>query len=67
MEDIKEEPETENADGEDGEEPDSDDELACISGVRPKLYIRDGEEREEKSMTSSAVYKIKRPWDHYYW
>jgi DNA ligase 1 len=46
---------------------DLSDELACISGVRPKSYIRDGEEREEKSMTSSAVYKIKRTWDHYYW
>ncbi|KAF8600119.1 DNA ligase/mRNA capping enzyme [Ceratobasidium sp. AG-I] len=42
------------------------DELAEISGVKPKTYMRDGEEREVKSLTSSSKYKIKRTWDHYY-
>ncbi|CAE6527175.1 unnamed protein product [Rhizoctonia solani] len=42
------------------------DELAEISGIKPKVYMRDGEEREAKSQTSSSVYKVKRTWDHYY-
>ncbi|KAJ1305172.1 hypothetical protein OPQ81_000203 [Rhizoctonia solani] len=42
------------------------DELAEINGIKPKVYMRDGEEREAKSQTSSTVYKVKRTWDHYY-
>jgi DNA ligase-1 len=35
-----------------------DDELAEINGVKPKTYMRDGEEREAKSMTR---YVYPRP------
>ncbi|EJC98107.1 DNA ligase/mRNA capping enzyme [Fomitiporia mediterranea MF3/22] len=42
------------------------DELAEIDGVKPKKYLKDGEECEAKSHTSNSVYKIKRTWDHYY-
>ncbi|KAF8747479.1 DNA ligase, partial [Rhizoctonia solani] len=42
------------------------DDLAEINGIKPKVYMRDGEEREAKSQTSSSTYKIKRTWDHYY-
>ncbi|KAF8901777.1 DNA ligase/mRNA capping enzyme [Mucidula mucida] len=44
----------------------SNDELAEINGVKPKVTLKDGEEREVKSLTSSSVYKVKRTWDHYY-
>ncbi|CAE7088844.1 unnamed protein product [Rhizoctonia solani] len=44
----------------------SDDDLAEIDGIKPKVYMRDGDEREAKSQTSSSVYKVKRTWDHYY-
>ncbi|QRV78606.1 ATP-dependent DNA ligase [Ceratobasidium sp. AG-Ba] len=47
-------------------QPPADDELAEINGVKPKTYLKDGEEQEAKSQTSSSVYKIKRTWDHYY-
>ncbi|EUC59263.1 ATP-dependent DNA ligase domain protein [Rhizoctonia solani AG-3 Rhs1AP] len=42
------------------------DELAEIDGIKPKVYMCDGEEREAKSQTSSSIYKVKRTWDHYY-
>ncbi|CEL62034.1 DNA ligase (ATP) [Rhizoctonia solani AG-1 IB] len=42
------------------------DELAQINGIKPNVYMRDGEERDAKSQTSSSVYKVKRTWDHYY-
>ncbi|KAG9104665.1 hypothetical protein FRC07_009757, partial [Ceratobasidium sp. 392] len=45
--------------------PDGDD-LAEIDGIKPNAYLKDGEEQEVKSLTSSAVYKVKRTWDHYY-
>ncbi|KAI0029276.1 DNA ligase/mRNA capping enzyme [Vararia minispora EC-137] len=44
----------------------SNDELSEISGVKPKVLLVDGDEREVSSMTSSSKYKIKRTWDHYY-
>ncbi|KAF9020124.1 DNA ligase/mRNA capping enzyme [Hymenopellis radicata] len=44
----------------------SNDELAEINGIKPKVTLKDGEEREVKSLTSSSVYKVKRTWDHYY-
>ncbi|CUA73313.1 DNA ligase (ATP) [Rhizoctonia solani] len=46
--------------------PSDSDELAEIGGIKPKVYMRDGEEREAKSQTSSSTYKVKRTWDHYY-
>ncbi|KAH7338308.1 hypothetical protein B0J17DRAFT_661935 [Rhizoctonia solani] len=46
--------------------PTDGDELAEIGGIKPKVYMRDGEEREAKSQTSSSTYKVKRTWDHYY-
>ncbi|CAE6496788.1 unnamed protein product [Rhizoctonia solani] len=46
--------------------PKDGDELAEIDGIKPKVYMRDGEEREAKSQTSSSTYKVKRTWDHYY-
>ncbi|EIN04603.1 hypothetical protein PUNSTDRAFT_92533 [Punctularia strigosozonata HHB-11173 SS5] len=68
---IKEEDEVDEVEEVEEDEKPNDspglaDELACINGVRPKVYMKDGDEREEKSMTSSSVYKIKRTWDHYY-
>ncbi|CAE6454620.1 unnamed protein product [Rhizoctonia solani] len=42
------------------------DELAEINGIKPKVYMRDGEERDAKSQTNSSTYKVKRTWDHYY-
>ncbi|KZT30991.1 DNA ligase/mRNA capping enzyme [Neolentinus lepideus HHB14362 ss-1] len=42
------------------------DELAEINGIKPKQLLKDGEEVEVKSMTSTSTYKIKRTWDHYY-
>ncbi|TFK20564.1 DNA ligase/mRNA capping enzyme [Coprinopsis marcescibilis] len=52
------------------EAPDADadaDELACINGIKPTILFADGEERSVKSMSSSAVYKVKRTWDHFFW
>ncbi|TFK56837.1 DNA ligase/mRNA capping enzyme [Heliocybe sulcata] len=43
------------------------DELAEINGIKPKQVLKDGEEVEVKSMTSTSTYKVKRTWDHYYW
>ncbi len=43
------------------------DELAEIGGVKPKVVIKDGDEVDAPSHTSSTVYKVKRAWDHYYW
>ncbi|KAG8790304.1 hypothetical protein FRC12_012216 [Ceratobasidium sp. 428] len=42
------------------------DELAEIDGIKPKTYLKDGDEQEVKSLTSSSTYKVKRTWDHYY-
>ncbi|KAF8951034.1 hypothetical protein BDZ97DRAFT_1862051 [Flammula alnicola] len=42
------------------------DELEEISGIKPKVLLADGEEREVSSQTSTSVYKVKRTWDHYY-
>ncbi|KAK2459959.1 hypothetical protein APHAL10511_008044 [Amanita phalloides] len=42
------------------------DQLAEINGVKPKVLLKDGEDREVSSMTSNSVYKIKRTLDHYY-
>jgi DNA ligase 1 len=50
-----------------------DDDMASIDGVKPHVYLQDGEEIEAssqskgKSKGSGTVYKIKRTWDHYYW
>ncbi|KAG9084877.1 hypothetical protein FRC06_003853, partial [Ceratobasidium sp. 370] len=44
----------------------ADDELAKIDGIKPKTYLKDGDEQEVKSLTSSSTYKVKRTWDHYY-
>jgi len=44
----------------------SSDELAEINGVKPKVAMADGDERDVSSMTSNSVYKVKRTWDHYY-
>ncbi|KAG8766756.1 hypothetical protein FRC12_006673 [Ceratobasidium sp. 428] len=46
--------------------PSTDDELAEIDGIKPKTYLKDGDEQEVKSLTSSSTYKVKRTWDHYY-
>ncbi|KIL60978.1 hypothetical protein M378DRAFT_83142 [Amanita muscaria Koide BX008] len=43
-----------------------DDPLAEISGIKPKVLLQDGEDKEVSSMTSNSVYKVKRTWDHYY-
>ncbi|KAL0961041.1 hypothetical protein HGRIS_006031 [Hohenbuehelia grisea] len=45
---------------------DATDELAEINGVKPKVYLADGDETEVGSMTSNSKYKVKRTWDHYY-
>lgn len=42
------------------------DELAEIDGIKPKVYMKDGDETQVKSATSSSTYKVKRTWDHYY-
>ncbi|KAF8077962.1 DNA ligase/mRNA capping enzyme [Lyophyllum atratum] len=42
------------------------DELAEINGVKPKVLLRDGEEKEVSSMSSNSVYKVKRTFDHFY-
>ncbi|KAG9094737.1 hypothetical protein FS749_011933 [Ceratobasidium sp. UAMH 11750] len=49
----------------DGKAP-ADDELAEIDGIKPKTYLKDGDEQDVKSLTSSSTYKVKRTWDHYY-
>ncbi|KAF9490955.1 hypothetical protein BDN71DRAFT_1422178 [Pleurotus eryngii] len=50
-----------------GNEDDAaEDELALINGVKPKILMADGEEKEVSSLTSNSKYKIKRTWDHYY-
>ncbi|PPQ70763.1 hypothetical protein CVT26_014713 [Gymnopilus dilepis] len=43
------------------------DELAEIDGIKPNIWLDDGQEREVSSQTSSSVYKVKRTGDHYYW
>ncbi|KAJ3119220.1 DEAH (Asp-Glu-Ala-His) box polypeptide 34 [Nowakowskiella sp. JEL0407] len=58
----KDEQNDNNEDEEDGDE----DELACIDGIKPLVLMKDGEEREVESSTSSSKYKIKRTFDHYY-
>ncbi|KAF8723466.1 hypothetical protein AX14_009249 [Amanita brunnescens Koide BX004] len=40
--------------------------LAEINGIKPKVLLEDGEDREISSMTSNSVYKVKRTMDHYY-
>ncbi|KAF9442750.1 hypothetical protein P691DRAFT_810139 [Macrolepiota fuliginosa MF-IS2] len=60
---------TDEKEGEDEERasPESGrDELAEINGVTPNVYLKDGEEREVSSQSSSSKYKVKRTWDHYY-
>ncbi|GLB34971.1 putative DNA ligase [Lyophyllum shimeji] len=42
------------------------DELAEINGIKPKVFLRDGEEKEVSSMSSNSVYKVKRTFDHFY-
>jgi len=42
------------------------DPLAEINGTKPKVLLKDGEDREVSSMTSNSVYKVKRTMDHYY-
>ncbi|KAG8744002.1 hypothetical protein FRC10_010981 [Ceratobasidium sp. 414] len=42
------------------------DELAEIDGIKPKTYLKDGDEQDVNSLTSSSTYKVKRTWDHYY-
>ncbi|KAF9063022.1 hypothetical protein BDP27DRAFT_1394009 [Rhodocollybia butyracea] len=42
------------------------DELASIKGIKPNVLLKDGEEKEVQSQTSSSVYKVKRTFDHYY-
>jgi DNA ligase-1 len=44
----------------------TEDQLAEISGIKPKALLKDGEEKEVSSMTSNSVYKVKRTMDHYY-
>jgi len=44
----------------------SQDELAEIDGIKPKVLLLDGEEKEVSSMTSNSVYKVKRTFDHFY-
>lgn len=74
--DAQEDEEEDNDDDDDGDNDEddaedngetSDDPLACINGLKPKVYLKDGDETDVKSMTSSSVYKVKRTWDHYYW
>ncbi|KAJ3042037.1 hypothetical protein HDV00_008330 [Rhizophlyctis rosea] len=50
------------------EEEDSkeEDELASINGITPKNVLNDGDVIEIESSSSSAKYRIKRTWDHYY-
>ena len=59
------------------------DELEDIDGIKPNVWLADGEEREVGSQTryasftrnlfnvltfeSNSVYKVKHTWDHYYW
>ncbi|KAJ3291662.1 hypothetical protein HK104_005894 [Borealophlyctis nickersoniae] len=43
-----------------------DDSLACINGVKPKRLLKDGENLEVESSSSSSKHKIKRTGDHYY-
>lgn len=43
------------------------DYLAVISGVKPSLLLREGEERDINSASSSSTYRIKRTFDHYFW
>ncbi|ESK91269.1 dna ligase [Moniliophthora roreri MCA 2997] len=49
-----------------GAPSDGSDELAEIDGIKPKVYMADGEEKEVKSQTSNSTYKVKRTWDHFY-
>ncbi|KAF4601523.1 hypothetical protein EYR38_006177 [Pleurotus pulmonarius] len=42
------------------------DELAEIEGIKPKVWLNDGEDKEVGSQTSKSVYKCKRTLDHYY-
>ncbi|KAH9482076.1 DNA ligase [Psilocybe cubensis] len=42
------------------------DELEEISGIKPKVWLPDGQEREVSSQSSNSVYKVKRTFDHYY-
>lgn len=44
----------------------SQDELAEINGIKPKVVLLDGEEKEVNSMSSNSVYKVKRTFDHFY-
>jgi len=44
----------------------STDELTEINGIKPKVLLADGDEKEVSSMSSNSVYKVKRTWDHYY-
>ncbi|KAJ3511849.1 hypothetical protein NLJ89_g3864 [Agrocybe chaxingu] len=45
---------------------DATDELREIAGIKPNVWLEDGEEREVSSQSSNSVYKVKRTWDHYY-
>ncbi|KIK57446.1 hypothetical protein GYMLUDRAFT_46330 [Collybiopsis luxurians FD-317 M1] len=57
-----------NGDKSEDEEDDSGsgDELASIKGIRPLVFLQDGEEKEIQSQSSSSTYKVKRTNDHYY-
>ncbi|KAE9402549.1 hypothetical protein BT96DRAFT_964719 [Gymnopus androsaceus JB14] len=62
-----EEGESNDDDNEDDDEGgDGGDELASIKGIKPNVYLKDGDEKEVQSQTSSSTYKVKRTWDHYY-
>ncbi|EAU82651.2 DNA ligase [Coprinopsis cinerea okayama7 len=75
LEEVKEEDKEAEGDGDEemasvndeNEAPDGDDELAVINGIKPKVYLKDGEQTEVKSASSNSMYKVKRTWDHYYW
>ncbi|KAF5321800.1 hypothetical protein D9619_000056 [Psilocybe cf. subviscida] len=42
------------------------DDLEEINGIKPNVWLHDGEERDMNSLTSTSVYKVKRTMDHYY-
>ncbi|KAH8824214.1 DNA ligase [Flagelloscypha sp. PMI_526] len=60
------EPKDEDVEEEEAAEVDTNDELAVIGGIKPKVYLADGDEREVGSKTSNSKYKCKRALGHYY-
>lgn len=55
-----------NEEEEEESSPPGGDELAEINGLKPKVYMKDGETQDVKSQSSNTSYKVKRTWDHYY-